>query len=87
MEEMKKMEKGFAMLRLPEYVREQMNEGVKNSLASTGVEIRFKMKSDTVSLYLCADPAEEAQPAYIFYGAFQGGWQNSSRMIGTKKRR
>ena len=40
MEEMKKMEKGFAMLRLPEYVREQMNEGVKNSLASTGVEIQ-----------------------------------------------
>ena len=43
------------------------------------------MKSDVVSLYLCADPAQEAQPAYIYYGSFQGGWQNSSRMIGTEK--
>lgn len=84
-EEMKETEKGYALLRLPKSVREQMNDGVKNSLASTGVEIRFKMKSDTINLYLCADLAEEAQPAYIFYGSFQGGWQNSSRMIGTEK--
>lgn len=83
--EMEQTKKGYAMLRLPKDVRMQVNEGVANSRACAGVEIRFKMKSDTVCLYLCADPAEEAQPAYIFYGSFQGGWQNSSRMIGTEK--
>lgn len=73
----------WCLWRLPQTVRNEINEGAANisSGYATGVELRFKMKSDSVSITLSAEAAAEANTAYIFYGSIQGGWQNSSRVI------
>lgn len=88
-EELEACEKGYIMWRLPGAVREQMNEGLRNrsSRYSTGIELRFKITGDSATVILQADSMEEAQVAYLYYGSFQGGWQNSSRVIGTQETR
>ena len=88
-EEMEACEKGYIMWRLPKSVRELLNEGIRDLVArySTGIELRFKIKGDSATVILQADEAEEAQVAYLYYGSFQGGWQYSSRVIGTRETR
>lgn len=82
-EEMIKCDKGYQMLRLPTYVREQINPTARDvtCLFSTGVELRFRIISDSVNVILSVDDSAEAQVAYIYYGSFQGGWQYSSVVI------
>lgn len=82
-EEIEKCDKGYIMWRLPYKVREQLSDGAKNKISrfSTGVELRFKIKSDLATVTLRADTMEEAAVAYIYYGSFQGGWQYSSKVI------
>ena len=84
--EMTETENGWRMSRLPSSVTERMEEGASSVAAyGTGVELRFKVKGDAVTLKLRAEEAAEAQTAYIYYGSFQGGWENSSRTILTQE--
>lgn len=82
-EELEKTPKGYIMWRVPGSLRPHLAEGAAQKAArfATGIELRFKMKSSRVVLKLCTEPMEEAQCAYIYYGAFQGGWTNSSRTV------
>ena len=52
-EELEAADKGLMMWRLPKYVRERVNEGIETITGryTTGVEFRFKMKTDSVRLY------------------------------------
>ena len=64
-------------------MRTEINEGAGKLTAckSTGIELRFRIKGDAATCILSAEPAEEANTAYIYYGSIQGGWQNSSKAI------
>lgn len=86
-EELEVCEKGHRMWRLPKWVRENINEkaGKISSGYATGVELRFKMKSDKATLFLSAENMTEATVAYIYYGSIQGGWADSTRVILTQK--
>lgn len=85
-EELKLCDGGWEMYRIPDRIR-SMISGSQVSRFSTGVELRFRIKGDSVTLILRSEAAEEAQTAYIYYGTFQGGWQNSSRAILTQDTR
>lgn len=78
-------EDGYRLWRLPQAVRDQVNDGLRDRVAgfNTGVELRFRMKGDGVTLLLRSLPDQEAQVAYIYYGSLQGGWERSARIIGT----
>lgn len=82
-------EKGYAMQRVPDSVRLKLNEGARDQVSfnCTGVELRFKIKSEEAVLTLRATESSEAMTAYIYYGSFQGGWQHSSKTIGTEDTR
>ena len=82
-----KQEQGYAMQRVPDWIRLQLNESARDQVSfnGTGVELRFKIKSGEAVLHLKAEPGSEAMTAYIYYGSFQGGWQNSSKTIGTQE--
>lgn len=81
--ELENSEKGYIMWRLPKKIRDQINDGAGKVMScyGTGVELRFKMKGDSVTLILSAEETMEANVAYIYYGSIQGGWQNSSKVI------
>lgn len=86
-EEMEETDRGMRMWRLPGAVREQLNENLRMNTArfGTGIELRFRMNCDKAVIYLSAEPGEEANACFIYYGSIQGGWQYSSRIIGTEK--
>lgn len=48
-EELQECDKGYAMLRVPAALREQLNEGARNIVSrySTGIELRFKLIGDS----------------------------------------
>lgn len=81
-EEIEKTEKGFLMRRMRHEIQDTISDGVKNNRFSTGIELRFKMKSGSVDLTLRADKVAESATAHIFFGSFQGGWEYSSKNIG-----
>ncbi|MCR4587170.1 MAG: SGNH/GDSL hydrolase family protein [Lachnospiraceae bacterium] len=74
---------GFCMCRVPEEVRLKLDEGAREDVSfnATGVELRFKIKKDKATLILHGHPEEEALTAFIYYGAFQGGWEHSMKAI------
>lgn len=80
---------GYRLGRVPEYVRVHMAQGEQSTVSyhSTGVELRFKPVSDEVTLILRAQPAAEASVVAIYFGAIQGGWEHSTRIIGTEPTR
>lgn len=82
-------EEGYSMWRVPGEVREKLNESARNNTScyGTGVELRFKIKGDFATLILNAEESAEAAVAYIYYGSIQGGWENSSRVIGSRNTR
>ena len=88
-EQMIPWENGYLMARLPETVFQRVNQGIRerSGFYSTGIELRFRLNSDSVDLWLRAMPELEAQVAYLFYGSIQGGWQMSSYVIGTEPTR
>ncbi len=75
---------GFTMCRIPEEVRLSLDELARDyvSFNATGVELRFKIKKGKATLILHGYPEEEAPVAFIYYGAFQGGWEYSMNAIG-----
>lgn len=74
---------GWQLWRVPADVRAQANERLNSTTAaySTGIELRFVMLSDTVTIRLRSVPIAEGQMAYLYFGSFQGGWQQSSWII------
>lgn len=86
-EELVACKKGYRLWRLPKYVRKNINEtaGKITSGYATGVELRFKLKSDKATLFLSAENMTEATVAHIYYGSIQGGWTDSTRVILTQK--
>lgn len=86
-EELESCEKGYKMWRLPDKVRRQVNEGIRDvtSSYSTGVELRFKLAGKSADIILRAEKGAEARVAYVFFGSVQGGWQTSSFVIGTEE--
>lgn len=81
--ELEKTHGGYRMCRLPRDVMEQVNRGIRDKSAwySTGVELRFRMLSNSVKVHLRAEKTEEAQVVCLYYGDFQGGWRYSSKII------
>ncbi|MBQ8159744.1 MAG: SGNH/GDSL hydrolase family protein [Clostridia bacterium] len=77
---------GHLLYRLPKDMAEKMNTGIRDRTAfmCSGVEIRFRLQSERVTLHLKARPAEEAQTALIYFGTYPGGWQFSTKTIGTE---
>ncbi len=85
-EELEKTELGMKFWRLPAAVRADLSENLRTNTArfGTGIELRFKMKEDKAVIHLVAEPSEEANVCFLYYGSIQGGWQYSSKIIGTK---
>lgn len=86
-EAMVSCERGYKMCRLPLEITKDLDYGIRDntSFLSTGVEIRFIMVSEEVKLHLCVNKEEEAQVAMIYFGAIQGGWNYSTKTIGTEE--
>ena len=82
-------EDGWMLRRFPRPLLEEVNPGLRDNACgfNSGVELRFRMKGEGVTLLLRSLPIAEAQVAHIYYGSFQGGWENSARMIGTQTTR
>lgn len=76
-------ESGWQLWRVPSEVRARANAGLNERTAaySTGIELRFCMVSDSVTLHLRSVPIAEGQMAYLYFGSLQGGWQQSSYII------
>ena len=85
--EMTPEDDGWRMWRVPADVREKLNENARLRTAAytTGVELRFKLKGESADIHLRTLPAQEAPVAYLYYGSIQGGWDHSSRVIGTQR--
>ena len=82
-EELVPYEDGWRIHRVPADVRAQCNEGLQttSSLYGTGVELRFVLLGEYADIRLRALPLPEGQMAFLYYGAIQGGWQQSSFVI------
>ncbi|MBQ2952358.1 MAG: SGNH/GDSL hydrolase family protein [Clostridia bacterium] len=76
-------EDGCRLWRVPVDVAARANEGLRDRSAtySTGIELRFVMHSDEVTIRLRNLPIAEGQMAYLYFGSLQGGWQQSSFII------
>ncbi len=86
--ELEQTEKGYIMWRVPGEVREKLHPDVQGACRfGSGIELRFRMVTDTVNLILRTDPILEAQVAYIYYGSFQGGFMYSSKVINAEETR
>ncbi|MBQ7924914.1 MAG: SGNH/GDSL hydrolase family protein [Lachnospiraceae bacterium] len=85
--ELEQTDKGYIMWRVPADVRAHLNPDSAQGVCrfGSGIELRFRMVSDTVNLVLRTDPIAEAQVAYIYYGAFQAGFMYSSKVINAEE--
>jgi len=74
-EEMIPSEHGYRMARIPSAVRLTLNERARDraTLTTTGVELRFKIRSGEADIFLYAEE-DPIIPAFLYYGSFQGGW-------------
>lgn len=80
-EELEKTEKGYLPRRIRKDIREQISTGVQENIYATGVELRFTMPKGSVDIVLRADMVPESATLHIFFGSFQGGWDQSSKNI------
>lgn len=80
---------GYLMARLPTALREKLNPTARDrtSLYGTGVELRFKIRSGEVDLYLQAEGDGTPMPAFLYYGAFQAGYQHYAYTIENQETR
>lgn len=74
---------GYVMHRFPLEVEEFLSDGGKNAnKVTTGIELRFKLVSNSVKLKLRLEaPSTSATTAYIYRGNVVGGWQECSVSI------
>lgn len=80
-EELEQTEKGYLPRRIRREFRDEISEGIRENIFATGVELRFTMPEDSADIILRADMVPESAEAHIFFGSFQGGWDQSSRNI------
>lgn len=87
-EELIKTEKGVSWLRFPTgaYEKMEMEAGKDRCRNATGVELRFILRSDTVTLRMHdIDPKKEKMGTFhVYRGGIQGGWDDheDSKYIG-----
>lgn len=82
-EELTETPEGYHMLRVPDRIRRTLNDTAKRTAWDcTGVELRFKFKEgcDRVKITL-SQPDGTACCAWVYYGSFQAGWQESEKYI------
>jgi hypothetical protein len=73
-EEIKKENDGFQLLRIPEALREKLNESAKNaSLYPSGCEIRFNLKSEKAKIFLKGINGNGI--CEVFFGDFFESWR------------
>ncbi len=84
--ELEQTEQGYKLRRIPRSVAANLNEGlqIRSSNFASGVELRFRIKDKEVKIHLRAEERKEAQTALIYFGSIQGGWQYSTKNIGTE---
>ena len=77
---LEKVDGAYRMARVSESLKEVKDRVFYNC---TGVELRFKMKSETVKIILkkATDSDIEACVAEIVFGSLPGGWTHSSKVI------
>ncbi len=80
---------GYIMHRVPSSVGDQLSseQGKRMSIASTGVEIRFRVRSGAarVTLALGQDSdADTSCEAHVFYGGICAGWDRYKQVISSK---
>lgn len=80
-EELEKTQKGYLPRRIRGEIRDRISEGIRENIFATGVELRFTMPEGSADLILRADMVPESATAHIFFGSFQGGWDQSSKNI------
>ena len=81
-EEIVPYEDGWKLHRAPADVRARCSENLeKTSAYGTGVELRFCIRSEEACIRLRTVPIAEGQIAFVYYGAIQGGWQQSSYVL------
>ena len=76
------VEGGYRLSRLPLTLLEGINERAREmSFLASGVELRFKMVSDEVTILLKNIEAEEAAVLAYYWGEFAGPWYRSTAKI------
>ena len=80
-EELEKTEKGYLPRRIRREIRDRISVGIQENIFATGVELRFTMPKGSADIILRADMVPESATAHIFFGSFQGGWDQSSKNI------
>lgn len=75
-----------ALSRFPKEVLAQLDidMGRATAMLCSGVELRFRMIGDQVTLHLRMRDTTEGLPASIFFGCFQGGWDTSVKYLGPE---
>lgn len=79
---------GIRMLRAPKNVYDKLERGQNADEDCTGVELRFVMKSDKVTLKMRSYKEGITSTFHVFYGGIQGGWSDHevNRVLGTEMR-
>jgi lysophospholipase L1-like esterase len=81
---------GFRLSRVPEDVRQVLNEGAQNTAFNTcGCEIRFNLRSGAAKVTLRRTargevPVDPSGVAEVWFGPFEGDWTICPRAIGPE---
>ena len=81
-------EEGIKTLRVPMNVYEKLESGKMAAEDSTGVELRFVMSGDKVTLRMRSCKEEVTSTFHVFRGSIQGGWADHeiNRVLSTETR-
>lgn len=79
---------GIKMIRVPKNVYDKLECGQHAAEVCTGVELRFVMKSDKVTLKMRSRTEGITNSFHVFYGSIQGGWRDheENRLLSTETR-
>ncbi len=80
-EELEETEKGYLPRKIRREIREKISTGVQENIYATGMELRFTIPEGSADIILRADMVPESATVHIFFGSFQGGWDQSSKNI------
>jgi lysophospholipase L1-like esterase len=80
---------GIRMSRIPELLRNQLNEGAQRRAYNLcGCELRFNLISDSARFVFRKEGGDSVSPygmAEVYYGSFQGPYMVSPQMIGKSR--
>ena len=75
--ESEKYEGGTRFYRVPKSVRDKMELSKGTAVNSTGVELRFVVKSGSVKIKIKnVSPLDYLASFHVYYGGLQGGWES-----------